>query len=523
MNIIRFQDVLSKVRVLDVSVVAFAIYLAKHFLTRKRLPASYPPGPKGLPGIGNLLQLPKEQEWKTYTEWGAEHGDMAMVDVLGQKMLILNSSRVAADTLDKKSNIYSDRPRMVMAGELVGHDQHITLRSADERFRQFRRLFHGILAGRDNLAGFAPIEERETHRFLLRVLDDPSNLPRHIRKLAGAIIIKICHGYDVVEGEDPMISRIERVMDEFGEVTTPGRYLVDAIPFLAHLPGWLPGMGFKKSAREMRRRLLESVNAPLAFVRGQMAAGKAPRSYTSIYLERLAEGGVPYTEELVKWGSLDLYGGGADTSVAAEYNFYLLMTLYPDIQKKAQAEIDSVVGTDRLPTLADRPNLPYTDALVKEVFRWHPVAPQGLPHVVREDDIHDGYFIPKGTVVIANIWGFLHDPRTYKDPMTFDPLRFIASPGKPAEPDPRSFCFGFGRRVCPGQALGDSSVFLACAMSLAAFDISKSVDDTGRVLEPVVEHTSGIISHPKPFPCTIKPRSAKIEVLIRAVDETRGD
>jgi cytochrome P450 len=107
--------------------------------------------------------------------------------------------------------------------------------------------------------------------------------------------------------------------------------------------------------------------------------------------------------------------------------------------------------------------------------------------------------------------------------MTFDPSRFIAAPNKPAEQDPRSFCFGFGRRICPGRHLGDTSVFLACAMSLAAFDITKSVDGSGRVIEPVVDHTSGIISHPKPFLCQVKPRTAKVEALIHAVNEGRGD
>lgn len=80
------------------------------------------------------------------------------------------------------------------------------------------------------------------------------------------------------------------------------------------------------------------------------------------------------------------------------------MTLYPDVQKKAQAEIDEVVGTGRLPGFEDRENLPYTNALVKESLRWHPVGPMGLPHVSTEDDMYEGYFIPKGSLLLANIW-----------------------------------------------------------------------------------------------------------------------
>jgi cytochrome P450 len=80
------------------------------------------------------------------------------------------------------------------------------------------------------------------------------------------------------------------------------------------------------------------------------------------------------------------------------------MALSPDVQRKAQQELDAVLGENRLPQCKDRENLPYIDALVKEVFRWHPVAPMGIPHVSTEDDICEGYFIPKGSSILTNLW-----------------------------------------------------------------------------------------------------------------------
>jgi cytochrome P450 len=79
------------------------------------------------------------------------------------------------------------------------------------------------------------------------------------------------------------------------------------------------------------------------------------------------------------------------------------MAQFPDVQRHAQAELDLVVGP-RLPTMNDRPNLPYVHALIKEVMRWHPVVPLGVPHMATEDDEYCGYRIPKGAVLIANIW-----------------------------------------------------------------------------------------------------------------------
>lgn len=91
-------------------------------------------------------------------------------------------------------------------------------------------------------------------------------------------------------------------------------------------------------------------------------------------------------------------------TAAALSVFILAMRLYPNVMKRAQAEIDDVVGRDRLPTFADRENLPYIRAIVKEVLRWRPVGPLGLPRRTSQDDVYEGYFIPKGSLVIANAW-----------------------------------------------------------------------------------------------------------------------
>lgn len=152
----------------------------------------------------------------------------------------------------------------------------------------------------------------------------------------------------------------------------------------------------------------------------------------------------------------------AHQTVSAIYSFFLAMTLFPHVQKRAQEEIDAVVGSDRLPSFGDRPNLPYVEALVQEVFRWNPVAPLGtlpavcarpgndrvlgVPHRLMEDDIYEGYLIPKGSIVIANIWQMLHDPSVYANPLEFDPTRYLPWGGGEAAPDPREICFGFGRR-----------------------------------------------------------------------------
>ena len=99
-----------------------------------------------------------------------------------------------------------------------------------------------------------------------------------------------------------------------------------------------------------------------------------------------------------------LYAGGADTLVSATMSFILAMTLNPEIQKKAQAEIDLVIGNDRLPSAEDYEQLPYVQAVMSEVYRFHPVAPMDIPHRVAQDDIYNGMLIPKDSTVIINAW-----------------------------------------------------------------------------------------------------------------------
>ncbi|KAJ8590892.1 cytochrome P450 [Rhizopogon salebrosus TDB-379] len=501
---------LTSVTWLNLCLAAAGVYVVKQLFTKKN-PAPYPPGPQRLPIIGNILDMPRLKPWLTFTEWGKNYGGISHVEVLGQHMIVLNSSKTAIEMLDKKSFVYSDRPVLPMGGELVGWKNALVLLPYGDRLREYRKNFHRVIGSRAALSIYHPTLEIETHRFLKRVLAKPDQLQSHVRHTAGAIILRISHGYEVKENNDPFVDLADRATYQFSCSTATGAFMVDIIPSLAKVPEWFPGAGFKRIAREWHETLEEMVSAPYKLVKDQMAAGIAPKSFTS----DLLEGRTLSAEEdhVVKWSAASMYAGGADTTVSSIYSFFLAMTLSPDIQKKAQAEIDAVVGPDRLPSFADRHSLPYTEALVKEIHRWHVVGPVGARRVT-EDDIHDGYYIPKGSLIIPNIWFMLNDPQTYANPLEFNPERFLSKDGKEPETDPRTLCFGFGRRICPGLHLADASVWLSAVMALAVFNISKVVEN-GVEITPEVDPSSGTISHPKPFKCFIEHRSVKALELIQ--------
>ncbi|KAG1855193.1 cytochrome P450 [Suillus subalutaceus] len=485
-------------------------YLVKQVVIKKN-PAPYPPGPRGWPLIGNVLDMPRIKPWLTFTEWGQKYGDITHIEVLGRHIIVLNSVKTALEMMDSKSTLYSDRPVLPMAGELAGFKDCVAFLPYGDRFRRQRKNLHRVIGSRTAVDVYNEIEEVETRRFLKRLLANPDQLQEHVRHTTGAIILRLSHGYEVKENNDPFIDLAERVVANASQATAPGAFMVDILPFLAKVPAWFPGAGFKHLAREWRETLEEMVSAPHKFVKDQMVAGTAPVSLTS----NLLQGSDVSAEEdhAVKWSAFNLYAGGSDTTVSAIYSLFLAMTLFPDVQKKAQAEIDAVVGPDRLPTFADRDSLPYAEALVKEVLRWNVVVPTGFPHCVSEDDIHDGYYIPKGSLVMPNIWFMLNNPRTYANPEQFNPERFLAKNGKEPEMEPRTMCFGFGRRICPGLHLADASIWISTVMTLAVFDISKVVEN-GVEITPEVEPLQGTVSHPKLFKCSIKPRSATAHGLV---------
>ncbi|KAK0450588.1 cytochrome P450 [Desarmillaria tabescens] len=435
--------------------------------------------------------MPSEKEWLTFAKWGEKYGDIVSVSILGRRLVIINSIQVAISILDKKSSIYSDRPVVGMGGELVGWKNSIIFMPYGVRFRNGRRLAHQLFGKGVTMKQFLPMLELETRRSLKRIFIRPEGLSEHIRKTAGAIILQISYGYVIQEDNDPFVELAERTMNQFSLATASGGFFANLIPTY-----WFPGAGFKRTAREWASTLNDFVEKPHNYVKKEMAAGQARRSLASSQLER------EMTAE-------------EDLTVASIYAFFKAMLLYPDVQAKAQAEIDAAIGDDRLPRFDDRERLPYVNALALEVVRWHTVGPVGLPHCAIQDDVQFGYFIPKGSLVYANIWKMLHNPAVYDQPFEFKPERFIRTEGREPEFDPCKLAFGFGRRICPA----DASIFISCAMALSVFTISK-YSENGVTFEPDTEHTAGTISHPTPFKCSIKARSEKAS---RLINEERFD
>jgi len=171
---------------MEIAVAAVGLFVLQQYL-RSRGSAHLPPGPKGLPLIGNVADMPSSKEWMTFAEWGHKWGEICAVTIMGRSMIIVNSAAVM-DELDKQGAVYSDRPVLEMGGELVGYTNTLVLLRYGPRFRTFRKHFSSII-------GPVPLEDRKrtvafhSHRFLKRVLASPDSLLAHLRKYEGSYFI----------------------------------------------------------------------------------------------------------------------------------------------------------------------------------------------------------------------------------------------------------------------------------------------------------------------------------------------
>ncbi|KAF9447950.1 cytochrome P450, partial [Macrolepiota fuliginosa MF-IS2] len=150
---------------------------------------------------------------------------------------------------------------------------------------------------------------------------------------------------------------------------------------------------------------------------------------------------------------------------------------------------------------------------------WNPIAPLGLAHLTTEEDMYEGYYIPKGCTVFANVYAMLHDEKIFPNPTEFKPERFIKDGVISHDVlDPESVAtFGFGRRICPGSQVALSMIYIAAASILSIFDISPMLDEKGNPVKVVPEFIAvSIVSEPLPFPCKFTPRQGKnVESLLQ--------
>ncbi|KAF9268822.1 cytochrome P450 [Marasmius fiardii PR-910] len=447
---------------LTVAVLILTIALILDSHRKKRGTPSYPPGPKPRFFVGNLFDVPAIKPWKVYREWGKVYGDLIHLNVKGQHIIIVNSQK---------------RWMAVNAG----------LMRYGQIWRMHRRVFtQGFRAA--VVPNYQSILSSKTSQFLTSLRQTPDAFVTHIKTYAGASILATIYGHDIESSQDQLVDLVEETVGTLSDALQPTTTLIlSVLPFLRHVSLELPVFSFQRVARRTRRLLDKMRTVPYEIVMNNTAMEKGKFSLLGELLEH--------------------YKAGVETTLSSVVTFFLAMAIHPEIQKRAQNELDTVVGRDQLPTYADRSNLPFVEAILRETLRWSPALPLGVSHAAFTDDIVGSYYIPKGASIVGNIWAMTRDEAIYPNPESFKPERFLTKDGT-CNDDQMLLPFGFGRRICAGRHFALLTVWMTMASVLLYFDIKQPEDKTGKPIKCLadINYSDGLFSHADHFRCVIKPR-----------------
>ncbi|KAF2475793.1 putative cytochrome P450 [Lindgomyces ingoldianus] len=487
-----------------------------------RRPKGLPPGPPTMPIIGNLHQIPTKDPHIQFMQWAKEYGPVYSL-ILGTKvMIVLSKDQAVKDLLDKKSAIYSSRPDMYIGQTLVSGGHRVLMTPYGPTWRMIRKLAHTALHI-NKAVTYVPYQEIENKQMLYDMMEKPADLLEHFRRYSSSLTTSMVFGFRWKHFNDPRLQKMFHILDNFSRINSQGHAaIIDFYPILRQIPDWLAPI--KREAKEHHK--VEKEN----FLEYWLTAKNAiinklpsvrPCACVDIVENQKEEG---YSDDFASYISGSFLEAGSDTTSSELYGFAQAMLLYPEVQRRVQAEIDAQVGDDRLPTLEDMPKLPYIRACIKETHRWMPTTILGaVPHAVTEEDNYMGYRIPKGASLMTNVWAIHRDPNRYPNPETFVPERYFGDELNSADSAACSdvsqrdhFGFGSGRRVCPGTHVADRSMYLAMSRMLWAFDIKPKKDSEGNVKMPKQDvFVEGFLAMPVQFEAEITPRSEKRAEIVR--------
>jgi cytochrome P450 len=397
----------------------------------------------------------------------------------------INDAWTASELLDKRAGIYCSRPRMLVFAEL-GSGQHnlvnmiTTTQPQRERFRVQRKLMHqGV--GIQQVKRYRDFQNDESKVVAYDLLSTPEDYVEHFERYATSVVSIIGFGRRVADPKDPIITEVIAVMHRAADLNVPGKtfpMLLETFPLLAKVPTeyapWKHGLGSKRRAHRGHD-----------FFYSLAAEANETPGHDDCYAKFLFKEQPKYNlkPQEISAMSGNLFGAGSDTSSSTLITAILAMRAFPETMTAAWEELDRVVGPDRSPSFDDEANLPYMRAFVKEVFRWRSVAIiGGQPHAPTQDDYYNGWLIPKQTWVQGNVWAIHHNEREFPEPDRFNPSRFLKdSPDARPFPGERGYMtFGWGRRVCSGQALAEQGTWLTVARLVWGFKIEPALDASGK-------------------------------------------
>ncbi|KAL0350521.1 UNVERIFIED_CONTAM: cytochrome [Sesamum radiatum] len=450
---------------------------------RRKLPPS--PGP-ALPLLGHLqhLKLPLHQ---TYHNLSQKLGPIFSLRFGTRLMVVVSSPAIVEECFTKNDLVLANRPRFI-TGRYIGYNYtSLVVSPYGEHWRKLRRLATVEIFSSARLNMFQSIRHDEV-RLLLKKLYQNSyldfarvELRSRFADLTFNNITRMVAGkrYFGEDEENEEAKQFRELIDEvfkLNGVSNPA----DFFPVFR----WIDYKGYENNLARLRERMD-------SFLQGLIDEHKRYKGGNSMidHLISMQESEPEYyTDVIIKGIIMVMLLAGTKTSASTMEWAMAALLNHPQKLDKARAEIDNLVGYNRLVNESDLSKLSYLQNIISETFRLFPAAPLLVSHEASADCKLGGYDIPKGTIVQVNAWAIHRDPTVWDDPTTFNPERFE----EVGEVGPTKLLpFGMGRRSCPGNGLANRVVGLTLASLIQCFEWQR-IDDA------LIELTEGKgISRPK--------------------------
>ncbi|XP_025924113.1 cytochrome P450 1A5-like [Apteryx rowi] len=495
MSLVGSQGILSATEILIVAAVFCLVCLLIQSF-RQHVPKGMkrPPGPRGYPILGNVLELRKDPHL-VLTKLSQKYGDVMEIRIGTQPVLVLSGLDTIKQALVKQGEDFMGRPDLHSFRHVTDGQSLAFSPDSGEVWKARRKLAQNALktfsiVPSPTSSSTCLLEEHVSKeadylvtKFLQVMEEEKSFDPyRYLVVSVANVICAMCFGRRYDHNDQELLS-IVNVGEQFGDVAANGNP-ADFIPVLQYLPS--RSMNLFKDFNKRFIRFQQNIVKEHYETFDKNNIRDITDSLIELCLEKKLEANtvtqIP-KEKIVNLVN-DLFGAGFDTITTALSWSLMYLVTYPDIQKRIQEELDQTIGQERTPRLSDRGTLPYTEAFILEVFRHSSFLPFTIPHSTTRDTVLNGYYVPKDRCVFINQWQVNHDEKLWKDPLVFNPERFLNAEGTEVNKveGEKILVFGLGKRRCIGEHIARWQVFLFLSTLLQRLEFSvqggKKVDMT---------------------------------------------
>ncbi|KAM9385854.1 cytochrome P450 2J6-like [Pholidichthys leucotaenia] len=470
-----------------------------YFLKNKD-PPHFPPGPPALPLFGNVFSIESKQPHVYLTKLADVYGNVFCIRLGRHRTVFVSGWKMVKEALVTHADNFVDRPYSPMVTRIYSGNSAGLFFSNGKVWRRQRRFAMAMLRtfGVSKKSMEQKISDESLH--LQEAMEEEEGEPFDpvplLNYAVANIICQIVFGRRF-DYSDYSLQNMLRNLTEMAYLEgSVWALLYDAFPALMrHLPG--PHNGIFSSAKFLVTSIREEIERHKVDL-----DPNNPRDYIDNFLieeKNNKNSEVGFKEENLVLCCLDLFLAGSETTSKTLQWGLIYLINNPHIQEKVQAEIDKVIGQTRQPTMADKPNLPYTDAVIHEIQRMGNIVPLNGMRMAAKDTHLGGYIIPRGTSVMPNLTSVLFDKNEWKTPDTFNPGHFLDAEGKFVKRE-AFLPFSAGKRACLGEGLARMELFLFFVSLLQKFCFS--------TLDGVDLSTEGITGATRtPYPFKIYARS----------------